>query len=102
MLFYLFKLISIVSYFVNYLISKLLLEATLLHQGRQLLKNNIYKFFVSLADVVIVNSLTFKSEMEKKFKIKVNCIFNPLNKKEIISLSKKKINENFFRSKKMY
>ena len=64
------------------------------------IKNNIYKFFISRADVVIVNSLTFKSEMEKKFKIKVNCIFNPLNKKEIITLSKKKINENFFKSKK--
>tara|TARA_A100001015_G_scaffold74964_1_gene83209 strand:+ start:2503 stop:3621 length:1119 start_codon:yes stop_codon:yes gene_type:complete len=68
--------------------------------GHNFLKNNIYKFFVSLADVVIVNSLTFKKEMEKKFKIKVNCIFNPLNRKEIISLSKKKINENFFKSKK--
>ena len=34
------------------------------------LKNNIYKFFVNLADVVIVNSLTFKSEMEKNLKSK--------------------------------
>ena len=70
-LFYLFKLISIVSYFVNYLISKLLLEAnTSSGWEHNFLKNNIYKFFVSLADVVIVNSLTFKSEMEKNLKSK--------------------------------
>ncbi len=46
-------------------------------------KKFIYKKIISLADEVIVNSDDFKKEMEKKFNIKVNCIFNPLNINEI-------------------
>ena len=36
-----------------------------------------------MANEVIVNSEDFKKEMQKKFNIKVNCIYNPLNIKEI-------------------
>ena len=46
-------------------------------------KKFVYKKIISLADEVIVNSDDFKKEMEKKFSIKVNCIFNPLNIDEI-------------------
>ena len=51
------------------------------------LKKYIYKKIISMANEVIVNSEDFKKEMQKKFNIKVNCIYNPLNIKEI----KKKI-----------
>jgi len=54
------------------------------------------KFFYSLADLVIVNSLEFKSELKKKFNIKSTCIYNPLNKNEILTKSKRK-NENIFK-----
>ncbi len=64
------------------------------------LKKKIYKFFVTKADAVIVNSLLFKNQMDKRFKIKTKCIFNPLNKEEILSLSKKNISEPFFKTKK--
>ena len=64
------------------------------------LKKIIYKKIISIADAVIVNSKEFKKEMENKFKIKVHCIYNPLNFNEIIKLSKKKINYNFFKDKK--
>ncbi len=46
-------------------------------------KKIIYKFLISKADCVIVNSLEFKKQMERKFNIKVNCIFNPLDFKNI-------------------
>ncbi len=64
------------------------------------LKKIIYKKIISIADAVVVNSKEFKREMENKFEIKVHCIYNPLNFNEIIKLSKKKINYNFFKDKK--
>ena len=49
-----------------------------------------------MADKVIVNSLDFKKQMEKKFNIQVDCIFNPLDLREIIKKSKYKIKNNFY------
>ena len=65
-------------------------------------KKNIYKMIISLADEVIVNSLEFKKQMDSKFRLKVKCIFNPLNKKQIIKKSNEISNENFFNVKKKY
>ena len=42
-----------------------------------------------MANKIIVNSLEFKVEYKKKFNIKTTCIYNPLNKNEIIKNSKK-------------
>ena len=64
------------------------------------IKKTIYKKIISLADEVIVNSLDFKKQMQRNFNIKVKCIFNPLNKEEIIKNSKRKTNNRFFDSKK--
>ncbi len=64
------------------------------------IKKSIYKILISFADIVIVNSLSFKKQMEERFNIKVKCIFNPLNKKEILKLSKKKTKDRFFISQK--
>tara|TARA_B100000787_G_scaffold157356_1_gene134071 strand:+ start:196 stop:1278 length:1083 start_codon:yes stop_codon:yes gene_type:complete len=50
----------------------------------------IYKFLINLADDVMVNSLEFKRNFERKFKIKVKCIYNPFDK----SLIKKKIKKD--------
>ena len=63
------------------------------------LKKITYKFVISFADCVIVNSKNFKIQMQKKFGIKVKCIYNPLNKNEIIAKSRIKINNNFFEKK---
>lgn len=65
-------------------------------------KKNIYKMIISLADDVIVNSLEFKKQMDKRFNLKVNCIFNPLNKKEIIKNSNLKSNYGFLKSQNKY
>ncbi len=63
-------------------------------------KKILYSFIISKADIVVVNSLEFKKEMESRFKIKVKCIYNPLDKKKIFHQSKKGIKDKFFKSKK--
>ncbi len=63
-------------------------------------KKIIYKKIISLADAVIVNSIDFKNQMVKNFKIKVNCIYNPLDIKEITKKSKYGKKDKFFISKK--
>ena len=63
-------------------------------------KNYIFKKNFLKADKIIVNSLEFQKEFKKKFNIKTTCIYNPLNKIEIISKSKEKIDLNFFKKKK--
>ena len=50
-----------------------------------------------MADKIIVNSLEFKVEYKKKFNVKTQCIYNPLNKNEIVKNSKKKIVFSFFK-----
>ncbi len=44
-----------------------------------------------------MNSLEFQKEFKKKFNVKTICIYNPLNKKEILSKSKNNINLSFFK-----
>lgn len=62
-------------------------------------KLNVFKFLLKYPKAVIVNSIEFKKEMKKKFNINSKCIFNPLNKSEILKLSKKKINKNVYKYK---
>jgi len=64
------------------------------------IKIHIFKVGLSLADAIIVNSIEFKSEMKKKFSINPIHIYNPLNKLEVIKLSKKKLNTKIFKSNK--
>jgi glycosyltransferase involved in cell wall biosynthesis len=64
------------------------------------IKKTFFKTIFNLADCIIVNSYDFKNEFKKKFNIKTECIYNPLNKDEIIANSKKKINLSFFKDSK--
>ena len=52
------------------------------------IKKLIYKRIISKADEVIVNSEEFKKQMQTRFGIRVNRIYNPLNKIEIKKFSK--------------
>ena len=61
-----------------------------------IIKKILYKVIYSFADKIVVNSLNFKKEIKKKFNLKSICIYNPLNKIEIIKKSKVKINFNYF------
>ena len=61
------------------------------------IKKNLYKKIYGMADKIIVNSEEFKKELKLKFNLNSECIYNPLNKKEIIKKSKKKVNISFFK-----
>lgn len=62
------------------------------------LRKKIFKFLLSLPNIIIVNSLEFKNEYKKKFNLNPICIYNPLNRSEIIKNSKIKINFKFFQN----
>mgnify|MGYP001181739612 CR=1 FL=1 len=63
-------------------------------------KHLVFKYVLSRADKIIVNSLDFKKKFKKKFNINSVCIYNPLNKKEIIKKSKIR-NKISFNKKKL-
>ena len=66
------------------------------------IKSYIFKKVLGLANAIIVNSYAFRNELGKKFKVKPICIYNPLNKHEIIKKSKKKIlGINFSKKKQL-
>lgn len=68
--------------------------------SKNIIKNLIYRIGLNLADKLIVNSVEFQKEMKKKFSVTASHIYNPLNSKEIIKLSKKKI-KNYFPKKSL-
>ena len=72
-------------------------NASITGWSKGFVKHFLYKVISKMADKIIVNSLEFKNEYKKKFNIKTHCIYNPLNKKEIIKNSRKKINFSFFK-----
>ena len=61
------------------------------------IKSFFFRKILKLADSTIVNSLEFKKELYDKFNVKTVCIYNPLDKKKIVSLSKKKKGNIFFK-----
>ena len=63
------------------------------------LKYLIFKYVLGSADKIIVNSLDFKKKFKTKFKIHAECIYNPLNKNEIIKKSKIKNKFKFDKKK---
>ncbi len=69
--------------------------------SKNMIKNFLYEKILKLADDVMVNSLEFKKEMKKKFNVNAKCIYNPLNKNEIIKKSKKKTFKVFKKKKSL-
>ncbi len=53
-------------------------------------KNVLYRFLISLADDVMVNSIEFKKSFQNQFNIKPTCIYNPFDKSFIKKKLKKK------------
>ena len=66
--------------------------------SKSFIKNFIYKNISKMANKIIVNSLDFKKEYSFKFNLEVECIYNPLNKYEIIKKSKIKTKIPHFRN----
>ena len=53
-----------------------------------------------MADDVVVNSIEFKNQMKKKFRVNPVFIYNPLNKTKLLKKSKEKFSFNFFNKKR--
>ena len=58
--------------------------------SKNFIKHILFKFFLKLADKVMVNSVEFRKVIKKQFNVNAVCIYNPLNTDEIIKQSKKK------------
>ena len=69
--------------------------------SKNILKRLIFKFFLNLADRVMVNSTQFKKDLKKEFNVNATCIYNPLNHDEIIRKSKRKSKKIFKDKKKL-
>ena len=67
--------------------------------SKNILKKKLYKLIYNMADKIIVNSFNFQKELKKKFNLNSQCIYNPLNKKEILEKSKEKVKIKFFNKK---
>ena len=66
------------------------------------IKSLVFKKILPLANKNIVNSIETRKKFKLAYKINAKCIYNPLNRKEIIKLSKKKtksiyLNKNFLK-----
>ena len=64
--------------------------------SKNIIKKFFYKILLKCADDVMVNSKEFKFQMKKYFDVNTKCIYNPLNKKEILKKSKIKKKKIFF------
>ena len=69
--------------------------------SKNILKRLVFKFFLNLADRVMVNSIQFKSDLKKEFDVNATCIYNPLNNDEIIKKYKKKSKKIFTNKKQL-
>jgi glycosyltransferase involved in cell wall biosynthesis len=61
------------------------------------LKQIIFGFLLRRADSIIVNSIKFKKEMDNRYKINSNFIYNPFDKEFIKEKLKKKFNFSFYK-----
>ena len=64
------------------------------------LKKFVFKYLLGIADKVIVNSIDFKKQFKVLFNINAKCIYNPLNKSEILKYSKEPIEFPFYKKNK--
>ena len=69
--------------------------------SKNILKRLVFKFFLNLADRVMVNSIEFKGDLKKEFNVNATCIYNPLNHDEILKKTKKKSKKIFTNKKRL-
>jgi len=65
------------------------------------LKKILYKKILNLADEIIVNSLEFKKSLKRDFQINSICIYNPIDKTNVLKKSKEILNFSFFNNKEL-
>jgi len=78
------------TYIAKLLGSKIIVRLNSAPYGwtKNFFKKYIFKYSFLFVDKIIVNSYEFKKDIKKNFSINSTCIYNPLNKNEIISKSK--------------
>ena len=69
--------------------------------SNNIIKRYIFKRVLNLSDEVIVNSIEFKKDLKKELGLNSVCIYNPLNRKEIIKKSKKRSQKIFSNPNKL-
>jgi len=69
--------------------------------SKNIFKKLFFKFFLNLADKVMVNSIQFKRDLKKEFGVNAICIYNPLNHDEVIKKSKKNSKKIFTNKKQL-
>jgi len=69
--------------------------------SKNIFKNFIFNFFLKKANTLIVNSLVFKREMDKKFNVNSKLILNPFDFAFIKKKSNEKLNNSLFKNKKL-
>ena len=69
--------------------------------SKNFIKRYIFKKILSLSNIVMVNSLQFKNDLMKDLNVKSKCIYNPLNKYEIVKRSKEKSKKIFSKKNKL-
>ena len=67
--------------------------------SQNFIKKLIFGIGLHLADKIIVNSIDLKQDLSKEFKVNAICIYNPLNRAEILNKAKRK-SAKIFKSKK--
>lgn len=67
--------------------------------SKNFIKQAFFGFFLKKADSIIVNSINFKKEMDKKYKINTIFIYNPFEKNSIKNKINSKLNLKFFKKK---
>ena len=67
--------------------------------SKNLIKKFLYRIVFKKADAIIVNSKNLKKEFKLNFNLDTRMIYNPLDKKRILKLSKEKSKINFFDDK---
>ena len=82
------------------LLNKKLLYALILHllDGLKIFLRNLFINFSKKVDIVMANSKDFIKSLKSEFNVNAHCIYNPLNKNEIIKKSKIKT-KKYFESK---
>ena len=68
--------------------------------SKNIFKKLIFKYFLNAADLVIANSQKFVLSLKKEFNLEALCIYNPLDKDNIVYQSKKS-GKKYFKTKKI-
>ncbi len=69
--------------------------------SKNILKRILFKYFLNLADKVMVNSIQFKKDLKREFNVNAVCIYNPLNSRYIKKKSIIKCKKIFGKNKKI-